>query len=407
MGLNIWQPNVLSNYGGRVKRYFFLVLILFLTLEVCDGLAQSTYLNPVFRNYKSHDLSLIRGKDGYIYAFGTCNVPRNDSEDLVYYGVNIFRSKNLTDWRFYKRSHGANYLKQAELDEIKKYHAAAFSQGQYFLKYGDSIVSYPMWAPDVIEYNGRYLMFVSLRNSFEDSKIAVFEAKKLSEDFVFKRIVVSHDPRDKDAYVPSKEIIDPFPIIDNGNLYLVYGSFARDGNGKLIGTRKGIGVYIVKLDKKNYRKTGKPVYLTDYYEGCSIQKHAGKYYLFGTNGNWKNHTYKISYAVGNTLTGPYFNQEGKSIADTVNVNLGEIILQTTDASLRYNGFGCMSNPITDKDGRYFVLANGHDLSLSPIVGKSSKRERYGFLLELHWDERNNPYFNIKQIEGNGICNPKL
>ena len=402
MASNTLRLNIWLNYGNRLICYFCFVLASIFIFDISYISAQSTYLNPVFRNYKSHDLSLVKGKDGYIYAFGSCNVSRNKNEELIYYGVNIFRSKDLIDWNFYKLA-----FKQNKVDKIKQSHASALAQGQYFLKYGKSVRSYLVWAPDVIEHNGKYLMFVSLRNSYKDSKIAVFETKDLSEDFVFKRIVVSSDKKDKYAYVLSEEIIDPFPIVDNGNLYLVYGSFARNGNGKLIEARKKIGVYIVRLNNKSYKKIDDPIYLTDYYEGCSIQKHAGKYYLFGTNGNWKNHTYKISYAVSSTPTGPYLNHKGKSIADTVNVHLGKVILQTMDSNLKYNGFGCMSNPIIDKNGRFFVLVNGHDLSISPIVETSSAKERYGFLIELCWDKENNPYFNLKQIEENKIDNPKL
>lgn len=67
----------------------------------------------------------------------------------------------------------------------------------------------------------------------------------------------------------------------------------------------------------------------------------------------------------------------------------------------------MSNPIIDKNGRFFVLVNGHDLSISPIVETSSVKERYGFLIELRWNKENDPYFNLKQIEENKIYNPKL
>lgn len=407
MDSNTLRLNIWLNYDNRLICNFCFVLVSIFIFDMSYVWAQSTYLNPVFRNYKSHDLSLVKGKDGYIYAFGSCNVARNKNEKLVYYGINIFRSKNLIDWTFYKPAYNTDYLKQNKIGNVKQSHALAFEQGQYFLKYGKSVISYPIWAPDVIEYNGKYLMFVSLRNSFKDSKIAVFETKDLSEDFVFKRIVVSCDKKDKDAYVLSEEIIDPFPIVDGGNLYLVYGSFARNGNGKLIEARKKTGVYIVRLDNKSYKKIDNPIYLTDYYEGCSIQKHAGKYYLFGTNGNWENHTYKISYAVSNTLTGPYLNHKGKSIADTINIHLGKVILQTINSNLKYNGFGCMSNPIIDKNGRFFVLVNGHDLSIPPIVETSSAKERYGFLIELRWNKENAPYFNLKQIEENKIYNPKL
>lgn len=63
--------------------------------------------------------------------------------------------------------------------------------------------------------------------------------------------------------------------------------------------------------------------------------------------------------------------------------------------------------VIDKDGRYFVLMNGHDIERPPIVGKSSKKERYSFLLELHWDKNGNPYFNLGEIENNRIRKPNI
>lgn len=388
-----------------MKNILLLLVLLFLATESCaQEKRQSSFVNPVFGAYKSHDLSLLRGRDGYVYAFGTCNVARDKNEHLVYYGVNIFRSKDLVNWQFYKRSHQNESV--GNLDFSKKY-PSAWKQGCFFLKQGDSIARYPLWAPDVVEYKGKYLMFIALRKSFDDSKIAVFETDDLSHDFVYKRVVISTSKEDGASYVASRETIDPFPIIDNGNLYLLYGSFARDVNGKQNKARKGIGVFIVQLDSKTYAMKGQPTFLTDYYEGCSIQKRNGKYYLFGTNGAWTNHTYQISYAVSDRLRGPYRNTDGTSIADTAQVHLGKVILQTPSSSMRYNGFGCMSAPILDKEGRWWVLCNGHDLNLPPIVEKKASKERYAFLIELHWDENGNPYFDMDEIENNGMKKPNM
>lgn len=388
-----------------MKYTFYLLAAFFLTVESCaQEKSLSTFVNPVFSAYKSHDMALLRGRDGYIYAFGTCNVARTPNEHLVYYGVNIFRSKNLVNWDFYKRSHQYESAKEQNLEE--KY-PNAWKQGRFFLRQGDSIAHYPIWAPGVVEYKGKYLMFAALRKSFDDSKIVVFETDDLNRDFVFKRVVISTDERDGSAYVSSRETIDPFPIVDNGKLYLMYGSFARDINGKLNRARKGIGVFIVQLDSKTYAMKGQPTFLTDYYEGCSIQKHDGKYYLFGTNGTWTNHTYQLSYAESDRLNGPYRNADGTSIADTVQVHLGKVILRTPISDMRYNGFGCISAPIWDKKGRCWVLCNGHDLNLAPIVEKKASKERYAFLIELHWNEKGNPYFNIDAIESNVMRKPDI
>lgn len=358
--------------------------------------------NPVFGAYKTHDLSIIKGHDGLFYAFGNCNAARDKQQSLVYYGTNIFRSDNLIDWSFYKRTHQDNYREPRDDKEKAKQR-----KGQYAIEYGDSVIYYPMWAAEIFEFEGKYLLFVALRNTATDSKIALFETDELSKDFSFKRIVVSGNKADGEAYVNSKEIIDPFPLVDEGKLYLFYGSFARNGKGEFREKRRGFGVYVVELDKETLAKKGEPIFISDYYEGCTILKRNGKFYLFGTNGGLSDHTYKLSYAVSSSITGPYLNHKDKSIADTVNVNLGKVILETKDSKLRYNGFGCMSTPIVDKDGRAFVLMNGHDLNLPAIVSKNSSIERYSFLLELHWDSDGNPYFDLDEIENNKIAKPRM
>jgi beta-xylosidase len=209
---------------------------------------------------------------------------------------------------------------------------------------------------------------------------------------------VSTDKNDDNAYVSSEELIDPYPIIDNNNLYLVYGSFARDRFGKMNESRKKIGVYITQLKyNKKWTTKGKPKFITDYYEGVCIVQRNGRYYLFGTNGAWRTNTYQISYAISKNLTGIYYNNQGQPINDTVNYNSGKIILSTPDSKQRFNGFGCMTTPIIDKQGKYWVMLNGHDLNLQPIMETSPEQERYTFLTQLLWDDEDNPYFKNNTI----------
>ena len=149
-----------------------------------------------------------------------------------------------------------------------------------------------------------------------------------------------------------------------------------------------------------------PHLITNNYEGAIILKRKNYYYLLGSNGSIRNHTCKVSYAKSKTIEGPYLNEEGKSIADTLNVNFGTPILQTTKSS-RFNGFGCPSVPVKDKEGRQWMLVFGHAPEYNPIRDTDAYRERYTFLLELQWDKKGNPCFDKNAIENNSQRKPTL
>lgn len=342
--------------------------------------------NPVISDYTVHDVSLIRYKNAF-YAFASCVVHRDKMKKLNYVSVQIFKSTNLVDWEYYK---------QATFDDYKnELYASDEAQKKY-----------QIWAPDIIRYKDKLLLFVAFRHTFDDSLIAVFESDDISHDFVFKNVVVSNNKRDARAFFPTREIIDPYPFVYKNKLFLVFGSFSRNDKGKMWGNRKGIGTYIVPLvygDEISMK--GEPVFISDYYEGVNIQRHGNYFFLFGTNGVLSNHTYKIDYAKSKNIMGPYKNANRKQINDTVNINLGTPILYTRNAKSQFNGFGCLSNMITDNDGRTFVLVHGHDLNKKPIQMKTPQSERYAFLLEILWDKYGNPYFDMDAIQNNGIKKP--
>lgn len=325
---------------------------------------------PVISDFTFHDASVIDGEDGFFYAFASCNTPRDNTKVAQYpsyFSVAIFRSNNLKNWDFYK------YAMSEKLRDGK--------QGRFRIKDENrGFKEYPIWAPDIIKYKGRYLLYCAFRNTYNDSKIALFESRSLSEDFEYKGIVVSADKNDNSAFVTSKETIDPNPIIDNGKLYLVYGSFARWYNGKPLPERRGMGVYIVRLEEDGLKMKGTPVFLTDYYEGVCIVKHKNKYTLFGSIGAWKNDSQRICYATSKNLMGPYKNINGFSIADTTNYNPGDLLIHAKGSN---NGFGCMSRPVKYKNKEY-VLCNGHSTKLPKINGESNETERYGFIFQLKW-----------------------
>lgn len=381
------------------------IFCMLINFVICIGGFSQTVQNPVIKNFVYHDSSLIDGKDGYFYSFVSSIIPRDSLDFKYYYTISIFRSKNLEDWEFYKYALPEDNIQQNFLGNYDKTRCLA---GQYICTdtKGERF-HYPLWSPDVIYYDHKYLLFISLRKSADDTKIAVFETDKLSEDFRFVNIIISNSPNDGEAYFPSREQIDPYPIIDGNSFHLVFGSFVNASNGKIIESRKGMGVYMVELNpKQDFKMKERPHLITNLYEGVIILKEGNHYYLLGSNGSIRNHTYKISFAKSKTLEGPYLNNEGKSIADTLNVNFGTSILQTSKSS-RFNGFGCPSLPVKDKEGRQWMLVFGHAPEYEPIRDCDATRERYTFLLELQWDKKDNPWFDIEAIQRNSQRKPVL
>lgn len=234
--------------------YIFLYICLFPVINI-KAFSQ-TVQNPVIKDFVYHDSSLIDGEDGYFYSFVSCVFPRDKGNSKFYYTISIFRSKNLQDWEFYKYALSQKDIQQKSIGSYDHTNQLA---GRYIFRdiKGEKHY-YPLWAPDVIYYNHRYLLFFLLRKSADDTKITVFEANKLSEDFCFVNIIISNNAGDKSAYFPSREQIDPFPMIDGDEFYLVFGSFVNAPSGKILDSRKGMGVYMVKLDpRQNFRMKGK------------------------------------------------------------------------------------------------------------------------------------------------------
>lgn len=395
------SPHVIRNSDMTKKPIVIACFFLFSLVALANNAdSVSIYIdNPVIKDIVTHDMSFVRDDDGYFYAFGTSNKVRGNKFPMTFYGINIFRSRDLQTWEFYRRS-DCNRITDVPAELARDY-----NNGCFFMYDDGQLNSYQIWAPEIFRKGDKYVLFVALVREKKYYRIAAFETDDLTKDFEFKRIVVSNIPADKDACVESTGIIDPCLIRDNGRLYMLYGSFARDGKGVLMPHRKGIGVYLVEIDDETYERKSEPVFITDYYEGCVIVRRKGKYYLFGTNGFFTDNTYKINYAVADKIEGPYQNPEGKLINDTINVNLGQVILQTPNKENRFNGFGCMSTPVIDNEGRYWVICCGHDLSLPPIMQRTSQLERYTFLLELKWDADDRPYFDFEEILNNRIVKP--
>lgn len=379
------------------------LIIALMTVCILPVLSQESYLkNPVMTEYNCQDASVIKDGECY-YMFASCNKDRKKNVDIPFYGANIFRSKEMLNWQFYKRAFAVPDTIINNLTDEQKHE---FNTGKYLIRYPDGYHSYHIWSPEIMKYKKHYYLFVTLNDRKHDSKIALFKTEDLSKDFVFEKIVVSSNLLDGSMALHSEGIIDPFVVKEGKKIYLIFGTFARNLNGDIIKGREKMGVYIVELNK-NLDMKGVPSFITDLYEGVVVFKNHGEYFLFGSNGNFRNNTYQLHYAKSKSIRGPYKNEKGESIADTINVNFGTKLLETPNPDITYNGFGCMSSPMVDQNKRFWTLVNGHDLSLQPISVKSSREERYEFLLELLWDKNGNPFFDMDAIQDNKLRTPNF
>lgn len=383
----------------------FVLLLLFLGGSKVIAESQNIkYINPVINTYTYHDASVIQGEDGQFYSFVSSIVPRDSSDNKAYYTVSIFRSRDFGNWEFYKYAFEDKCIEKRFVNEYDRRHGRF---GKFPYHKNGKTKYYAIWAPDIFKHKGKYYLFVSLHLSIPDSKIAVFESKSLNQDFKFSGIIASSDSTEADVYVSTEELIDPFPIKVGKKLFLMYGSFRRDMSGNLLPRRNKMGVYIAEMKLKNaHFRLGKRIFVTDYYEGCMVIPHGGKYWLLGTNGGLYNSSYKIDRAVADRITGPYLNDKEQNIADTISYNPGEPILKTTSKQ-RFNGFGCPSKPIIDKNGQYWMMMHGHAKEFPPIQMEKAEQERYTFLIPLYWDKEGKPYFDVDEIQRNKIRKPVL
>ena len=87
------------------------MLLLCLLLTAGVGSAQettSTYTNPVSKSFADTfaDPSIIKGKDGYWYAYGTSD-PLLEGEG-TFHTIPMARSKDLVDWSYVGDAFGAS-----------------------------------------------------------------------------------------------------------------------------------------------------------------------------------------------------------------------------------------------------------------------------------------------------------
>ncbi len=250
------------------------------------GQKVTPFLNPVF-NHDSPDPAVIKADDGYYYAITTQSMYNGELNVLP-----ILRSRDLVNWEHV---------------------------GEVFSELPDWVSDNPtnIWAPDLVQYNGKYYVYYSAQI-------------KDGDNFGIGVAVADHPLgpyEDKGAMVTGESFttIDPMVFTDtDGERYMYWGSghdpikvqkLSEDGLS-LIGTAKEVlyphsGSVIIKdTEDKPYTENYDRLI-----EGPWVVKRGDYYYMFysGDNCCGPNAHYATSVARATSPTGPFTKFEGNPI----------------------------------------------------------------------------------------------
>ena len=157
--------------------------------------------------------------------------------------------------------------------------------------------AFAIWAPSVIEANGKYYMFFSANDIQKDGELGGIG------------LAVSDKPGGpfKDAigkpligkFHNGAQPIDPFAFRDkNGQVYLYYGGWQHCNVVKLSKDLKSI---VPHEDGSLFKEITPPGYV----EGSFMIQRNGIYYLMWSEGGWTGPDYSVAYAMGPSPVGPF------------------------------------------------------------------------------------------------------
>jgi arabinan endo-1,5-alpha-L-arabinosidase len=327
-----------------------------LSSEETSITSESTdYQNPVWEPVLA-DPSIIRADDGTFYVYGT----QDNAEWGDYFGtryIPILSSTNLVEWE----AAGAVFK-------------AATAPTWGTLGAG-------LWAPDIVKIGDTYTRYYSLSTWGDDNPgIGVATAPEPLGPWT------DHGKLLDSTSSNVANSIDPTVYVDNGRVFMMWGSFC--------------GIYAIELsaDGLTIKDNADPKtrvliagvdggpWNASSYEGAYVRKINEYYYLFLSTGTCCagfSSTYRVMVARADNILGPYVDHTG--VVMTNRLSGGKNVV---DANERFVGVG-HNALITDDAGDYWMLYHGYDLQENPQYGTTNRRAL--LIDKLLWDENDWPY----------------
>ena len=263
------------------------------------------------------DPSIIRGKDGYWYAYTTGDQVRTNTGDFGFHRIAIIRSADQVHWT---------------------YVGDVFPSGRPPAWQPAASGS---WAPDIRYLDGRYVLYYSVANPPPGPNdyytIAAATAPTPAGPWTDSGAPVIPPKGACDTFTD----IDPAQVTDaTGQKWLEWGSFRN--------------LCVAKLRADGLRTTGA---VTEVYrgqgEGGYITRHDGWYYLFVSENNCcigETSSYQVRVGRSRSVAGPYVDADGISL--TSQVPSGTFVVTNNGNRFVGPGHSAMS---TDRSGQTWLV----------------------------------------------------
>lgn len=249
--------------------------------------SSATYTNPVSDDFADTfaDPAVLRGKDGWWYAYGTTD-PLREGEGTRHL-LPISRSDDLVDWEYV----GDAFTEDSRPDWADRDRGAA------------------LWAPDIRYVDGEYRLYYVVTETTRtdepnDNAIGVATAPTPVGPWTDSGAPVV-EPRRGGAGEPGNFLwtFDPSHVTaPDGSEHLVYGSYYG-------------GIWVTELSEDGTRAVGTPtqIAIDNKYEGAYVVHRDGYWYLFASSANCcagPTTGYSVHVGRSESLTGPYVDREG-------------------------------------------------------------------------------------------------
>lgn len=161
-----------------------------------------------------------------------------------------------------------------------------------------------IWAPAIVQKDKQYFLFFSandiqskLRNGVKDDTLGGIGIAVADDpggpfkDWLGKPLI--------NHFYNNAQPIDQYVFKDkDGEYYIIYGGWGHCNIARLNNNFTGL----VPLADSSLVKEITP---KGYVEGPTLFIRNGHYYLMWSEGNWTDGTYKVAYAIADTITGPF------------------------------------------------------------------------------------------------------
>ncbi|RKS73738.1 glycosyl hydrolase family 43 [Motilibacter peucedani] len=246
------------------------------------------YVNPVLHGVADTfaDPSVIRGKDGWWYAYGTSD-PLREGEGTPHW-LPIVRSKDLVRWTHVGDAFTATTLPS----------------------WADTAPGLGLWAPDIRYVDGEYRLYYVVTQTTvspdrDDNAIGMATAPTPAGPWTDSGAPVVA-PRGNGGPGNYLWTFDPDVVTDaDGSQHIVYGSYYG-------------GLWTAPLDPSGRRTTGPAtqIAIDNKFEGAYLVHRSGWWYLFASTANCcagPTTGYSVQVGRSRSITGPFVDAQGISL----------------------------------------------------------------------------------------------